>query len=423
MKAHSILRWISASLVAASFALAAGYAAAVPETITHQGRLFDAKGNPVGDTLDVTFSLYDAAQGGAALWTETHSVAFDAGYFSVELGADKAFSGVFDGSALYLGITVGGDAEMTPRARVGSVPYALLAGDVRGDITPTSVAIEGYGPVIDSTGKWIGDPTGLVGPPGPAGAVGPTGPAGAVGPTGPAGAVGPTGPAGPMGPAGADGAAGPTGPMGPAGTDGAVGPVGPAGPAGPAGAVGPAGPQGPAGPPGEGWAANGNDLYTTATGNVGLGTQSPAAKLDVAGHILGVPVAGRWSCQTGTLSGPGSWVWDVETFNADPTYMVRINGNQLIQILKPGYYQVHASVLVSGIGPSVQSNIHLHKNGAVVERSLGLGVTNNSPFVKHHVHYVDSFNAMDTIQVVLPASLSGDRYGGDWATLSIVRLN
>ncbi len=402
MKAHSILRWISASLVAASFALDAGYAAAVPETITHQGRLFDAKGNPVGDTLDVTFALYDAAQGGAALWTETHPVAFDAGYFSVELGADKAFSGVFDGSALYLGITVGGDAEMTPRARVGSVPYALLAGDVRGDITPTSVAIEGYGPVIDSTGKWIGDPTGLIGPPGPAGAVGPTGPAGAVGPTGPAGAVGPTGPAG---------------------ADGAVGPVGPAGPAGPAGAVGPAGPQGPAGPPGVGWAANGNDLYTTATGNVGLGTQSPAAKLDVAGHILGVPVAGRWSCQTGTLSGPGSWVWDVETFNADPTYMVRINGNQLIQILKPGYYQIHASVLVSGIGPSVQSNIHLHKNGAVVERSLGLGVTNNSPFVKHHVHYVDYFNAMDTIQVVLPASSSGDRYGGDWASVSVVLLN
>src|SRR5687767_11313339 len=114
-----------AALVAAL--LTGNAAAAVPGTITHQGRLFDAKGAPVSETLDVVFTIYDAAGGSTVLWTETHAVAFDGGYFSVELGAMTPFGPtVFDGKVRYLGITVGGDAEMTPRAPVRSVPYALV---------------------------------------------------------------------------------------------------------------------------------------------------------------------------------------------------------------------------------------------------------------------------------------------------------
>ena len=411
MKAGRVSRWFSASLVAAAIALGATQAAAVPATITHQGRLFDTKGAPVNGALDVTFTLFDAAQGGAALWTETHSVAFDAGYFSIELGADKPFSNVFDGSTLHLGIQIAGDAEMTPRARVGSVPYALVAGDVRGDINPNSVSIEGYGPVIDSTGKWLGDTTSLMGPPGPQGPAGAMGPAGLAGPQGPAGADGAPGPAGPVGPIGPPGAAGPAGPIGPTGATGAVGPMGPAGP------------QGAVGPAGVGWNVSGNDLYAALTGNVGLGTQTPTAKLDVAGHILGTPVAGRWLQSNTTLGGPGAWAWDVETFNSAPTYMTRIGGNQIIQILKPGYYQVHASVLVGTLNVGQRSDVHLLKNSTQVELSLGGGVSGGGTWAKHHLHYVDSFNAMDTIQVVIPNGSPGDRYGWGWATLSIVRLN
>lgn len=64
-------------------------------------------------------------------------------------------------------------------------PLAKL--DVKG-----SIAIDGTN-VIDSTGKWVGSPTGLVGPQGPAGATG------ATGPQGPAGSNGVAGPAGPRG--------------------------------------------------------------------------------------------------------------------------------------------------------------------------------------------------------------------------------
>ena len=230
---------------------AVGTAAAVPGTLTHQGRLYDDAGAPVTATLEVTFSIYEDPQSAAAIWTETHTVSFEEGYFSVSLGADEPFGkGVLDGKARYLGIQVGADAEMAPRSLIASVPYAIMAGDVRGDITPSSVSIEGFGKVIDSDGSWVGPPTGLIGATGPAG---PAGPAGADGPTGaqgPAGTAGADGPVGPTGPAGAAGVIGPTGPQGiqgPTGAAGAIGPTGPQGiqgPQGPTGAVGPTGPTG-----------------------------------------------------------------------------------------------------------------------------------------------------------------------------------
>ena len=307
MRIHTIRRWITASMMALGAALATGSAAAaVPQTMTHQGRLFDAESNPINTTLDVVFSIYDSDDANAELlWTETHTISFEEGYFSVALGSITAFdSGVFDGSERYLGIRVGSDPEMSPRAGVRSVPYALLANDVNGDITPNSVSVEGFGLVIDENGQWVGDPTGLVGPmgpegpagaqgePGPAGAVGPQGPAGLQGPQGDIGPIGPmgpqgiqgiqgdVGPMGPQGPQGIQGDVGPMGPMGPQGTQGDIGPMGPMGPQGPAGAIGPMGPQGatgaagPAGPAGPAGAVGPqgpsgviSSVYAHASGN------------------------------------------------------------------------------------------------------------------------------------------------------------
>jgi hypothetical protein len=266
MKTRTIQRFLAALALAASLSpLSAG--AAVPGTITHQGRLYTADGAPASGTLEIVFTVYDApGEQASALWTETHSVTFENGFFSVKLGEKKPFGGeVFNGSVRHLGIRVGKDPEMTPRAGVRSVPYAMVANDAVGDINPHSISIQGFGVVIDENGTWMGDTAGLEGPAGPQGpkgdpgAIGPQGPAG---PAGDPGALGPVGPIGPQGPAGLQGAAGPQGnpgPMGPAGLQGAPGPqgaMGPAGPMGPAGLqgdpgpIGPMGPQGPQGPMG-----------------------------------------------------------------------------------------------------------------------------------------------------------------------------
>lgn len=232
MMLKTMKRWGRAAMIAgAAMALYAEASAQVPTTVSHQGRLYDANDAPLNDTLPVVFTLYDDPVAGNVIWTETHSVTFESGYFSLELGTtDPLDRTVFDGTKFYLGVTVGADPEMTPRAPVGSVPYAVMAGDVSGDINPSSVSIGGT-EVIDSNGAWVGDPTGLTGPTGPQGGegpVGPEGPQGGLGPAGPPGSVGPTGPTGP---------AGPMGPVGPQGPQGATGPQGPQGVQGPTGVV------------------------------------------------------------------------------------------------------------------------------------------------------------------------------------------
>jgi hypothetical protein len=162
-------------LVLGTSALAWPTAAAVPNMLVQQGRLLQTDGTPATGTVSVAFALYDASTGGNKLWTETQSITLDSGYFSAVLGETTAIPATtFDGTPRYLGIAVNNDAEMVPREAVESVPYALLAGNVNGDITPASVSINGK-VVIDNNGNWVGPPTGLQGPVGPAGPAGPPG--------------------------------------------------------------------------------------------------------------------------------------------------------------------------------------------------------------------------------------------------------
>lgn len=105
----------------------------------------------------------------------------------------------------------------TGRVGVGTVtPGASL--DVNGVVRSRSGGFE----FPDGTLQLAADPVGPAGPTGPAGAEGEAGATGPVGATGPMGAAGPQGPAGPAGPVG------PTGPVGPL----VAGPTGPAGPVG-----------------------------------------------------------------------------------------------------------------------------------------------------------------------------------------------
>jgi hypothetical protein len=220
-----------------------------PPTIPFQGRLVKQLGGNVNGAVQLTLRLYTTPSGGAALWTEVQpAVPVTNGLFKTELGSVVALPvSLFDGRTFHLGVQVDSDPEMVPRLILTAQAYARLAReamDVAGrDIHPRSVAI-GTKPVIDSAGKWVGDPTGLQGPTGPIGPTGPTGPRGLTGDPGP------TGPSGPTGPRGLQGLPGPTGPTGPQGLKGDPGPVGPTGPRGLTGDPGPTGPSGPTGPRG-----------------------------------------------------------------------------------------------------------------------------------------------------------------------------
>jgi hypothetical protein len=125
--------------------------------IGYQGRLTDTSGVPINSTdVPMTFRLYNVATGGAPLWQEAWpSVPVTNGLFNVMLGGKTSIpQTVFStNNDLWLGITIGSDAEMTPRVQLGSVPYAIQALTVTDkSITTAKItdAAVGTGQIADS---------------------------------------------------------------------------------------------------------------------------------------------------------------------------------------------------------------------------------------------------------------------------------
>lgn len=121
----------------------------VPPSFNYQGVLRDGSGGylPAG-TKTVAFRLYTVASGSdKAIWGRECSVLLDTnGLFNVSLndtvggpasnlapGANSALLDVIAANAkLYMGVQVSGSAgEIAPRQQLLSVPFALMAGDVR----------------------------------------------------------------------------------------------------------------------------------------------------------------------------------------------------------------------------------------------------------------------------------------------------
>lgn len=105
-----------------------GVAAAAPALLPVQGVLTDAQGQRLNGDLQVTFTLYDTPTGGTSFFAETLPVSLEDGLFTVYLGEVNTLDLVnFQMEGTYLGIAVGADAEMTPRLRLATAPYAGFA--------------------------------------------------------------------------------------------------------------------------------------------------------------------------------------------------------------------------------------------------------------------------------------------------------
>jgi hypothetical protein len=125
----SFARWVAGAAVSAVGLWSISAFAAVPATLTQQGRILDAtSGDPVSSKVQIVFNVYAKATGGTALWTEQQNITLDDGYFSAQLGSVTPIPDtLFDGTVRYLGVTVGADDEMAPREAITSVPYAMNA--------------------------------------------------------------------------------------------------------------------------------------------------------------------------------------------------------------------------------------------------------------------------------------------------------
>ncbi|MEE2828971.1 MAG: hypothetical protein VX498_07275 [Myxococcota bacterium] len=134
-------------------------AAAAPTRLFQQGRLLDGGGVPFEGLHTLVFTAFDDATAGSQLWTETHSLAFEQGYYSVTLGSQEPLHDfLFAGTALWLELEVDGET-LSPRQELVSVPYALRSTATEhlegGSVDAEEIAVDGT-VVIDASGNWVG---------------------------------------------------------------------------------------------------------------------------------------------------------------------------------------------------------------------------------------------------------------------------
>lgn len=109
--------------------------AAAPATILYQGRLTDASGVPRAGTVNLVISLYASAEGGSSIWSEQHpSTPLTAeGIFTLLLGGITPFPATaWSDPDRWIAMSVDGDAELQPRLKVASVPFAIEANRLTG---------------------------------------------------------------------------------------------------------------------------------------------------------------------------------------------------------------------------------------------------------------------------------------------------
>jgi len=116
-------------LVSLIIAAAVAYSAPVENVISFQGKII-VDGTPFSGTRNIEFKIYNVASGGAALWAENHlGVAVTGGLFNVELGGTTPMTSLDFDQQYWVGISVGGGAELSPRYKLTSSPYSMADGD------------------------------------------------------------------------------------------------------------------------------------------------------------------------------------------------------------------------------------------------------------------------------------------------------
>ena len=120
--------------------LATALLAQIPQTISYQGVLTDANGEPVTTQgTKLTFRIHTTPNNSILLWEEVHeSVPVENGIFNVILGSQTPLDLPFD-SPYFLGISVGGD-ELLPSIELTAAAYSLNARSVA-DSAVTSAKI------------------------------------------------------------------------------------------------------------------------------------------------------------------------------------------------------------------------------------------------------------------------------------------
>jgi hypothetical protein len=114
------------ALCSAVFTPAKGFAAVVNPN--YQIFVANSAGTPVVEPISVTVTFYDAAVGGAAVWSENQTVTPDSGLCVINLGAGTPFN--LDLSRPYfLAVNLAGAGELPTRLSVPGMGAFSRSGD------------------------------------------------------------------------------------------------------------------------------------------------------------------------------------------------------------------------------------------------------------------------------------------------------
>ena len=155
MRKGSVRSWLRGFSTFLFVCIGAPALADVPAFINTEGLIVDEDGIPMDGVVDLAFAIYDVPEGGDALWTESHRLPLVVGYYTLLLGRLESLEEVFDPGEAYLGISIDGAPELAPRHPFAAVPFAVVADNAIGDITPSSIEVAGQ-PIIDAEGNWVG---------------------------------------------------------------------------------------------------------------------------------------------------------------------------------------------------------------------------------------------------------------------------
>jgi hypothetical protein len=133
--------WTTILVVGLALLAGAASAQSAPQLINYQGRISDAAGRPLdGQYVTLTFTFYGTETGGAPLLSVLQQeVLVTGGLYNLLIGSGTVTPGseinltnVFrKHGEVWMGVKVDGGEEMTPRARIASVPYALACESAR----------------------------------------------------------------------------------------------------------------------------------------------------------------------------------------------------------------------------------------------------------------------------------------------------
>ena len=98
----------------------------IPHKISYQGVITDASGSIADGSHTLILRIYESASEGTAIFEETHTVTTTGGLFELIIGSIDSLDIAFD-RPYFLGISVDGGAEMNPRIPLTSSPYTFVA--------------------------------------------------------------------------------------------------------------------------------------------------------------------------------------------------------------------------------------------------------------------------------------------------------